>query len=262
MLERDRDGDASVLDRVVGGAAGRLLAPSPSRGSSNTLRAAEGLVHRGDHAGARLLLRAVARVAPDQVLDEAAERLRPLGATRHLVEVAASMVLAIGLFAGGVVAAVISGADVVAVTLLQGSVGLALVARIAWVHYARLPGLTLQESRLWRSLGVLRRGDINDLATLGDGHLRRATTDIGARYAQRHPSTAEKPDNSGWVGLAGVIGAVVFPVFSLAIPTFRDGAWLAFMPVGAVVGALAMWAVLRSLANGPGDSPSRHDVSG
>lgn len=263
MLGRDRHGGAPVLDRVVGEAAGRLVASSPSKGPSRTtLRAVEDLAQRGDQAGARLLLRAVARVAPDRVLDEAAERLRPPGAARRRVGVVASVVLAIGLLAGGVVVAVVSGADAVAGALLIGSVGPVLAARVAWVRHVPISGLTLQESWLWRSLGVLRPGDISDLSVLGDGRLRRATTDIASPRAQRRPSAADKPDISGWVGLAGVFGAVLCLVGGFAIPDLPPGAFLALMPVGAVVAALAVRAVLRSVTNRPGHgSSSRPDHS-
>ena len=252
MLSRDRDGDASVLDRVVGEAAGRLLAFRVSERSSRTLQAAHYLVHCGDPAGARLLLHAVARVAPDRVLDDAADHFRPPGAARRHVAVVASVVLTVGLYVTAVVVAVVSGADVVARVLANGSVGLVLVARIAWVQHVRLPGLTLQESRLWRSLGVLRPGDIDDLYVLGDGRLRRATTDFRATRAQRHAVDREKPDISGWVGLGGVLGAVLGMVCGLVIPGLPPGTFLALMPVGAVIAALAVWAALRSSRNGRG----------
>ncbi|MBI9113422.1 hypothetical protein [Sanguibacter suaedae] len=260
--ERDRDGDAPVLDQLVGEVAWRLLTSCPARGSSLTLRAAQELDRRGDRAGARLLLRAVARVAPDQALHDAERRLRPPGAVRRRVKVVASIALTISLLVGGAMAAVVAGAEDVALVLMGATHGPVLVARIMWVQRVRLPGLTLQESRFWRSLGVLRPGDASDLPELGDGRLRRATTDLKSPRAQRRPSDAEKPDVSGWIGLAGVIGAVLGPVCGLAIPGLTPGGFLALMPVGAVVAALAIWAVLRSRANDADRHPSsRHDHS-
>lgn len=249
MLSRDRDGGASSLDRVVGEAAGRLLASRPSERSSRTLQAAQYLVHCGDPAGARLLLRAVARVAPDPVLDDTADHFRPPGAALRRVAVVASVVLAVGLLVTAVVTAADSDADTVVRVLAHGSVALVPVARVAWVRHVRLPGLTLQESRLWRSLGALRPGDISELYVLGDGRLRRATTDFRSTRAQRHPEAGEKPDISGWVGLGGVLGAVLGMVCGLVIPGLPPGTFLALMPVGAVIGALAVWAALRSLRN-------------
>jgi len=248
VLERDRDGDASVLDRLVGEAADLLLTCSTGGGASRTLHAAEELDHRGDRAGARLLLRTVARVAPDGALADAERWLRPPGATRRRVKVVGSFALAVGLHAGGTMAAVVSGADDVAAVLMGATVGPALGIRIVWVQHVRLPGLTLQESRFWRSLGVLRAGDLADLPVLGDGRLRRATTDLKAPRAQRRTSDEGKPDNSGWIGLSGVIGAVLGPVCGLVIPGLSPGGFLALMPVGAVIASVALWAVLRSRA--------------
>ena len=252
MLSRDRDGGASDLDRVVGEAAGRLLASRPSERSSRTLQAAHFLVHCGDPAGARLLLRAAARVAPDHVLDDAADHFRPPGAALRRVAVVASVVLAVGLLVTAVVTAVDSDADIVVRVLVHGSVALVPMGRVAWVRHVRFAGLTLQESRLWRSLGALRPGDISDLYVLGDGRLRRATTDFRSTRAQRHPAAGEKPDISGWVGLGGVLGAVLGMVCGLVIPGLPPGTFLALMPVGAVIAALAVWAALRSSRNGRG----------
>lgn len=251
MLSRDRDGGASDLDRVVGEAAGRLLASRPSERSSRTLQAAHFLVHCGDPAGARLLLRAAARVAPDHVLDDAADHFRPPGAALRRVAVVAFVVLAVGLLVTAVVTAADSDADIVVRVLVHGSVVLVPIGRVAWVRHVRLPGLTLQESRLWRSLGALRPGDISDLYVLGDGRLRRATTDSRSTRAQRRLA-GEKPDISGWVGLAGVLGAVLGMVGGLVIPGLPPGTFLALMPVGALIAALAVWAAFRSSRNGRG----------
>jgi len=256
VLGRDRDGSASSLDRAVGEAAALLLASSSSDGRAETLRACDELAHRGDEPGARLLLRAVSRVAPDRALSEAASRLRPRDALRRHVLLAA-VLLWLGLFVGALVVMVLAGADEVAAALLAGSVGPVLAVRLAWTRHVRVPGLTLQESQLWRSLGVLRPGDTADLSLLGDGRLRRAMSDLGSSRGQPLPSAFGQPDISGWVGLAAVTGAVLGLVGGLAIPSLPSGTFLALMPVGAVVAAVAVRAALLRARAGAGRRPSR-----
>ena len=261
VLGRDRHGGAGSLDGVVGVAAGQLLSSTPPNDSSRTLVAAEDLTRRGDRAGARLLLRAVARVAPHHDLETALDQLRPAAATRRRIALLASVMLAVGLLAGGVVAAVVAGADGAAGVLLAGSVGLLLAARVAWVRHIPLPGLTLQESRFWRSLGVLGHGDISELSLLADGRLRRAIEDLTAPRALRHPSDAQRFDSAGWVGLAGVFGAVLGLAGGLAIPTLPQGAFLVLMLVSGVVAAVATRTAIGRSRPAPRSSGDDRAVS-
>lgn len=244
MLGRDRDGDASVLDSAVGVAVGRHLASRSPWDPSPTLWAAHALADQGDSAGARLLLRTVARVAPAPALDEMAAHLRPPGAARHRATVVTCVVLAVALLASAVVAALVRGDQAAAGMLLLGSITPALVVKDRWTRHVRMPGLTLQESRLWRSLDALRPGDVDVLFTMGDGRLRRAITDLSDPGKQR-----ERTDRSGWVGLAGVVGAVLGMVAGLTVPGLPPGAFIVLMPAGGVVAALAAWAALRRRAD-------------
>lgn len=243
MLGRDRDGDASALDSAVGVAVGRHLASRSPWDPSPTLWAADALARQGDDAGARLLLRTVARVAPDPALDQMAAHLRPPGAARRRAAVVTCVVLAVALLASAAVAALLRGDQMTAVMLLVGSITPALVVRDRWARHVRMPGLTSQESRLWRSLEALRPGDVDVLFTIGDGRLRRAITDLSDPGKQR-----EKTDRSGWVGLAGVVGAALGMVAGLTVPGLPPGTFLVLMPVGGVVAALAAWAALRRRA--------------
>ncbi|WP_380168076.1 hypothetical protein [Jannaschia sp. R86511] len=244
VLGRDRHGGPQTLDRVVGEAAGRLLGSGPDNGRTGTLQAAAHLVQRGDEPGARLLLRTAFRVAPDPAVAEAARRLRPVGALRRLTVVAVAVTSCVGLLFGGLVVAVLAGAEAVASGLLLGSFVPILAARLAWIRFIRLPGLTLQESQVWRALGVLRRGDVSDLAVLGNGRLRGAMTDLNSPRGQRLPSAFGRPDVSGWVGLAGVTGAVLCLIAGSTFPGLPPGAFLAAMPIGAAVAAVAVRAAL------------------
>jgi hypothetical protein len=245
VLGRDRRGGPSSLDRAVGDAAGRLLALGPDHGRAGTLRAAAELAKHGDQPGARLLLRAVTRVAPDPLVAGAVKQLRPPGAVARRVAVTVAVVLGVGLLVVALIVGALAGAEAVAGGLLIGSVAPVLAARLAWTRFVRVPGLTLQESYLWRSLGVLRRGDSGDLAVLGDGRLRRAISDLDSPRAQRLPSAWGRPDGSGWVGLAGVTGAVLCLAAGLAFPGLPSGAFLLAMPLGAGSAAVAVWAALR-----------------
>ncbi|KQT96595.1 hypothetical protein ASG53_16080 [Sanguibacter sp. Leaf3] len=244
MLGRDRDGDASVLDSAVGVAVGRHLASCSPWDPWPTLWAANALAEQGDDAGARLLLRTVARVAPDPALDEMAARLRPPGAARQRAAVVTCVVLAAVLLASGAVVALVRGDQAAAGALLTASIGPALVVKDRWARHVRIPGLTLQESRLWRSLEALHPGDVDVLFTMGDGHLRRAITDLSDPGKQR-----ETTDRSGWVGLAGVVGAVLGMVAGLTVPGLPPGAFIVLMPVGGAIAALAAWAALRRRAD-------------
>ena len=242
---RDRRGDASVLDRVVGEAAGWLIVSSPAHGPQSTLLAARDLVDRGDPAGARLILRAVGFVAPDPALDEALAHLRPAVGVGRRVAVAACVTIVVALVASLAVPALVRG-DLVAVALHLGSaVTPVLVVRGRWARHVRLPGLTQQESLLWRSFSLLVPGDVRTLSRLGDGHLRRATTELVDPGRWPDPSGAARRDVSGWVGAAGVVGAALGMAAGLAVPGLPPGAFFVPMLAGAVGAALLAWTALR-----------------
>lgn len=245
---RDRRGGASVLDRVVGEAAGWLIVSSPAHGPHSTLLAARDLVDRGDPAGARLVLRAVAFVAPDPALDEALAHLRPAVGVGRRVAVAACITIAVALFAGLAVPALVRGNYAAVGMLLGSAVTPALVVRGRWARHVRLPGLTAQESLFWRSLSLLVPGDVRTLSRLGDGHLRRATTELTDPGRSPDPSGAARRDVSGWVGAAGVVGAALGMATGLAVPWLPPGGFFVPMLAGAVGAALLAWTALRPRA--------------
>lgn len=141
ILERDRQAAPETLRRLMASASDNLMDVVPDatthRGPAQEVE--RRLRERGDGAGALLLQRALSR------------RLRPLGAppvlpvTHAPAWYPALAVLAVTALAALAVFAPPAGTAVVAIVLG--------CARPAWARWVPRPGLTLQESRAWRTVG-------------------------------------------------------------------------------------------------------------
>lgn len=140
ITHRPRE-DHDALGQVVGAWAGATVAVDPVAPGRMALTVADGLVARGDTAGARLLLRAAAMLTGEST--ELRARLRSLNprSTRHHVLVTVAAVL--GLVAVTAATWVTTGRP--HALPFWGAVAL-------WVRLMPLPGLSRAESRLWRGM--------------------------------------------------------------------------------------------------------------
>lgn len=157
VAARPRD-DRAALPRLLGSWGGTVVAVGEGQ-PRTALAVADGLLARGDSAGARLLLRAGSMVAVDRAPLDA--RLRELRPTRQPLEIAGLVLLAL----------VATAVLVAGVALQLGPVGVwAFIAGSAWLRYNRLPGMTRSESHLWREMRGWRLDPETGKAVQGSPH--------------------------------------------------------------------------------------------